>query len=261
MAVKHTPIATLNRAAIRFHADHHDHLTSFGLCTHEICVDAREAIADLAVVMASRDVDEVKGYALFLHANRHAEPECERCERFFHIVSPKGSRLESGPMRDLHLAESTSMNRSLEDIADTGVAWCTEAEFAALITKVKALEAERCGHTLDGSPCLMEADHPGSHCEVPGMMLVAVQAKLKAREISLKVVGTCEVCWTNSWEPTLNEEECLAEHPHPEMDCIRCGQCSLFTTYKALTEALADAETENERLRELIDCNNEWRDA
>ncbi len=34
----------------------------------------------------------IMGYHAFLHADRHAEPECERCRYFFDVISPEAYR-------------------------------------------------------------------------------------------------------------------------------------------------------------------------
>ena len=73
-----------------------------------------------------------------------------------------------------------------------------------------------------------------------------LEAKCKELEASLKSTGCCVVCWTTSWEPVTNEEDCtIAEHPHPEEGCLRCGYCAQEKAYKEL-------EPENKRLRDTI---------
>ena len=46
-------------------------------------------------------------------------------------------------------------------------------------------------------------------------------------------LGACEVCWTNSWEPCDEEENCAYAHPHLG-DCVRCLCCWLTEENKEL---------------------------
>ena len=40
------------------------------------------------------------------------------------------------------------------------------------------MSSHTCHYTLDGSPCLLESDHLGSHCEMPGLALMAAERRV-----------------------------------------------------------------------------------
>lgn len=45
-------------------------------------------------------------------------------------------------------------------------------------------------------------------------------------EARAKIIGACEVCWTNSWVPIESEKECELVHPHKTLkDHARCEYC------------------------------------
>lgn len=46
--------------------------------------------------------------------------------------------------------------------------------------------------------------------------------------------AVCEVCWTNSWDPTPNADECAWVHPH-EGEHMVCGYCRLYEAYRRRT--------------------------
>ncbi len=59
--------------------------------------DLLELLSPLAQTAEARGIIEqgilaweAQGWAMFLHADQHADPSCPRCERFFEAVSPLG---------------------------------------------------------------------------------------------------------------------------------------------------------------------------
>ena len=51
----------------------------------------------------------------------------------------------------------------------------------------------------------------------------------------------CNICWTNSWVPTGNNNECSLNHIHGK-NCARCDMCwltKIFAEYKTIHDEIA----------------------
>ena len=61
------------------------------------------------------------------------------------------------------------------------------------------------------------------------------------------MMGPCEVCWSISWVPIEDKDECVLVHPH-DGEHIRCDHCWLHEEYMGLRDSISEPTFEDPRV-------------